>query len=301
MTKISVVISAFNEEKNLPRLLKSLKWADEIIVIDNQSADKTAEIAKSFGAKVFTQPNNLMLNVNKNFGFTKATSDWILNLDADEELSAELEKEIRVAITNKKTNGYWLARQNIIFGKWIKHSLWWPDYQLRLFRKDKGKFPCLHIHEYLEVEGQLDYLKSALIHYNYETVSEFLYKLDKIYTENEVQAFQKSGKKLNWFAAIRFPVEDFLKTFFSQQGYKDGLHGLVLSLLQAFYAEVVFAKIWEKQKFHIEEPKELLPDFIQELKKAGHDLKYWINTVLMAENRFWVTKFFYRLRRRFGL
>ncbi len=301
MTKISVVISAFNEEKNLPRLLKSLKWADEIIVVDNQSLDKTAEIARSFGAKVFPRQNNLMLNVNKNFGFTKATSDWILNLDADEEVSSELEKEICRVIDNSKENGYWLPRQNIIFGKWIKHSLWWPDYQLRLFRKNNGKFPCEHIHEYLEVEGRLDYLKSPLTHYNYETVSEFLYKLDKIYTENEVQVFQKSGKKLNWFDALRFPVGDFLKTFFSQKGYKDGLHGLVLSLLQAFYAEVVFAKIWEKQKFNLEEPKEMLPEFILELKKAGHDLKYWINTELLEESGGQIKKSLYRLKRKFNL
>lgn len=301
MTKISVVISAFNEEKYLPRLLESVKWSDEIIVIDNQSSDKTAEIAKSFGAKVFLRPNNLMLNVNKNFGFTKVTNDWIFNLDADEEVSAELAKEVRTAITNVKTSGYWMPRQNIIFGKWIKHSLWWPDYQLRLFRKNKGKFPCLHIHEYLEVEGQLDYLKSPITHYNYETVSEFLYKLDKIYTENEVLIYQKSGKKLNWLDAIRFPFNDFLKTFFSQQGYKDGLHGLVLSLLQAFYAEVVFAKIWEKQKFKIDEPKELLPEFIIELKKAEHDLKYWINTVLLGESGGQIKKSLYRLKRRFNL
>lgn len=301
MNKISVVISAFNEEKNLARLLTSVKWADEIIVIDNESSDKTEEIARSFGAKVFSRPNNLMLNVNKNFGFTKATGDWIFNLDGDEEVSDELEKEIHGAIDNDKENGYWIPRQNIIFGKWIKHSLWWPDYQLRLFRKNKGKFPCQQVHEYLEVNGKKDYLKEPLIHYNYESVSQFLYKVDKIYTESEADSFIKSGKKINWFDAVRFPAGDFLKTYFAQKGYKDGLHGLVLSLLQAFYAEIIFAKIWEKQKFAIEEPKEMLPEFIQEIQRVGKEMRYWVNTAILENSTSIVKKGIHRLKRKLGI
>lgn len=301
MSNISVVISAFNEEKNLPRLLESVKWTDEIVVVDNESSDKTAEIAKSYGAKVFSVPNNLMLNVNKNLGFTKATGKWILNLDADEKVSEELAKEIQAAIKSTEADGYWIPRKNIIFGKWIKHSLWWPDYHLRLFKKGKGKFSCQHVHEYLIVEGKTGYLKSPLTHYNYETISQFLNKLDRVYTENEAEAFLKNGQKLTWTDFIHQPAKDFLKTFFSQKGYKDGLHGLVLSLFQAFYQLVVVAKIWERQKFVIEEPKDLLSSFLKELSKLKKDFSYWEKTALMEESASFLDKIKYRLKRKFNL
>ncbi|MCL5676042.1 MAG: glycosyltransferase family 2 protein [Patescibacteria group bacterium] len=301
MKKLSIVISAYNEEKHLARTLQSVAWADELIVVDNQSSDKTKKIAEDFGAKVFSIPNNLMLNVNKNYGFEKAAGEWILNLDADEEVTLELAQEIKKVLVSPRYAGYWLPRKNIIFGKWIKHSLWNPDYHLRLFKKGLGKFPCQHIHEHLEIKGTTEYLKNYLIHYNYETISQFLYKMDKIYTENEVEVFTDGGNKLKWSDAIFFPVNDFLKTYFKQEGYKDGLHGLVLSLLQAFYSEIVFAKIWEKQKFVLEEPKNILPQFFVQTKKAAKDYRYWQNTVLGRESKFPPEKLFYRLRRKLGL
>ncbi|MBL7159439.1 glycosyltransferase family 2 protein, partial [Candidatus Microgenomates bacterium] len=158
MIKITVVISAYNEEKNIKECLESVRQlADEIILIDNTSTDKTVEIASSMGQKVkiFIRPNNLMLNINKNFGFSKAVNEWILNLDADERVSKSLKHEIIKTLKQKnRVIGYWTPRKNIIFGKWIKHGIWWPDHQLRLFKKNKGGFPCKHIHEYLKVEGK---------------------------------------------------------------------------------------------------------------------------------------------------
>ncbi len=300
--KLSVVLSVLNEENNLKRVLSSVSFADEIIVVDNQSTDKGLGIAKQFNAKVYTRPNNLMLNINKNYGFTKATGDWILNLDADEEVNETLKGEILERIyKNSQYEGYWFPRKNIIFGKWIQHSLWWPDYQLRLFKNGKGKFPCEHVHEALVVKGQADYFKNPLLHYNYNTVSQFLFKLDKIYTENEVERFLKSGKKLIWADALRMPVEDFLKTFFAQKGYLDGLHGLVLSLMQAFYQEVLFAKIWERQEFFLDEPDKFLPAFKNEVRKIKRDYDYWQNSEDHEEAKSTPIKIFYRLKRKFHL
>src|SRR4030043_2088266 len=154
MSSISVVVSAWNEEGKIERCLASAKWANELIVVDNSSIDKTPHVAKKMGATVFTRPNNPMLNINKNFGFEKASSDLILCLDADEQLTPELSGEIQKVIRDsQETVGYWISRKNIIFGKWIEHGLWWPDKQLRLFRQGKGKFPCKHVHEYIEVSG----------------------------------------------------------------------------------------------------------------------------------------------------
>lgn len=271
--KLSVVISAWNEEDKLGRCLKSVAWADERIVVDNSSTDGTAEVAKTHGATIFWRPNNPMLNVNKNFGFTKATGDWILNLDADEEVTPQLAKEIKTAVS-KDVVGYWIPRKNIIFGRWIEHGLWWPDKQLRLFQAGRGRFPCRHVHEYLEVEGPTGELYEPYVHYNYETVSQFIRKMDTIYSESEVQKLVRTNYQLSWYDAIRFPVSDFVKIFFAQEGYKDGLHGLVLAALQAFYSFVVFAKLWEQKKFEQQEVS--LEGLQKELNKNHAEMQYWM-------------------------
>jgi glycosyltransferase involved in cell wall biosynthesis len=165
---LSVVISAYNEEKTIGRCLKSVSFADEIIVVDNTSYDKTREIAKKFTKYVYDRPNQLMLNANKNYGFEKAKSEWILNLDADEEITPELAREIQKVIQDStKEDGFWIKRKNFSYGKWIQYGLWWPDKQLRLFRRIKGKFPCVHIHEYIKVEGLIGDLIEPYNHYNY--------------------------------------------------------------------------------------------------------------------------------------
>ncbi len=274
MNSISVVISAYNEEAKLPGCLRSVSWADEIIVVDNESTDGTAGVAKRAGAAVYRCKNNPMLNVNKNYGFNKASGDWILNLDADEEIPKELAREIRHAIAAPNNiMGFWIRRKNIIFGKWISHGLWWPDRQMRLFRRGRGAFPCKHVHEYIEVEGRTGELAHPFVHYNYDTISQFIRKMDAIYTENEVQRLIDSGHRLFWFDAIRFPLSDFAKIYFAQEAYKDGLHGLIISILQSFYSFVVFAKLWERKRF--EERTITLSSVNKELNHAQKELMYW--------------------------
>ncbi len=295
---VSIVISAYNEEKKILDCLKSVKWADEIIVIDNSSLDKTSDISKKNGAKVFLEKNNLMLNVNKNLGFLKAKNEWILSLDADERVSGELAEEIIKTIKNNpKENGFWIARKNMIFGKWIQNSIWWPDYQLRLFRKNKGKFPEIDVHEMLNVEGDTGKLENSIVHYNYESVSQYLYKMDRIYTENAVKNILDSKTELSWHGVIRMPAEDFLKTFFLQKGYRDGLHGLVLSLLQAFYSIIIFAKVWEKKGFPEYNSGSFINEFIKELNKLSHKFQYWILTVLIENARDVTGKLYYKFLR----
>lgn len=282
--KLSVVISTYNEERMIEDCLQSVRFADEIILVDNQSTDKTVGIAKRYTNKIFSRPNNpLMLNLNKNFGFTKATGDWILSLDADERVSEELQAEINTALSHQAPNtrhqapnGYLIPRKNIIFGKWIRHGLWYPDYQLRLFRRGKGKFPGKHNHELLEVKGETEKLKTPLVHYNYQSVDQYLRKIQSFYSDNEVKVFLDCGKTIHWHDAIRLPASDFLTNFFAREGYKDGLHGLVLALLQAFYTLVVFAKVWEKQGFWQYDSKDFLKETQTELSAKGDELAYWI-------------------------
>lgn len=299
MATVSVVISAFNEEAKIKQCLDSLSWADELIFIDSSSTDATPKIAKKYTKHVYSRPNNLMLNVNKNYGFSKATCDWVMSVDADEVIPSELAREIRREIENDEYIGYWIPRKNIIFGKWIQHGLWWPDKQLRLFRAGRGKFPGLHVHEYVVVDGPVGELTQPFIHHNYESVSQFLRKMDTIYTVSEVENHISSGYQLAWYDAIRFPVSDFVKIFFAQQGYKDGLHGLVLSILQAFYSFVVFVKLWEREKFL--EKEITLGAVGEELGKVRRDNAYWEKTALIKETKNPLSQLLLKIQRKFFL
>lgn len=278
MSKVSAVISAFNEEKNLETCLKSLKFVDEIVVVDNSSSDKTVEIAKKYTDKIFSQKNNPKeIDMQKNSGFEKATSEWVLSIDADEEVSKELAEEIKKNIKQKpKANGFYMPRKNIIFGKFIQNTGWYPDPQLRLFRRGKAKFVKTHVHESVKLDGQAAYLTSNLIHHHYNTVSEFLNRTITLYAPNEAEEYLRKGYEFTYFDAVRFPLNEFLSRFFARKGYKDGFHGLMLSLLMAFYHFLIFVFIWEKKGFKEYDRQDFLEESEKEFKRGGKEILYWL-------------------------
>jgi glycosyltransferase involved in cell wall biosynthesis len=299
--KISVILATYNEEKNIKDCLESVKeLADEIVIVDGTSTDKTVEIASHYTKKIFIRENPLMFHKNKQYAIEKATGDWILYLDADERVSTSLKKEIKSAIRNPKSeiNGFWIPRKNIIFGKWIRYTGWWPDYQLRLFRRGKAFLPCKSLHEQPQLTGKAGYLKNPLVHYNYQTVSQFVQKLNKLYTENDKNIFLSEGKKFNWQDVIHFPSNEFLKRFFLEEGYKDGFHGLVLSIFQAFSSFVTFAKIWETRGFPEMESDDFLSEIEKEAKKISREFKYWLTTAKLSQTKNFFKKFYYRLKRK---
>ena len=299
---LSVVISAYNEEKKIGACIASVAGlAHEIIVIDNSSTDGTAKIASSLKAVVFKKENNLMLNINKNYGFEKAKGTWILNLDADEEVTEELKDEIQHILESEPSQikkGYWISRKNIIFGKWIQYGLWWPDKQLRLFQKGSGKFQCKHIHEYVDVDGEIGELTHPYIHHNYDSISQYLLKLERC-TTSEAIALTETQYQLSWFDAIRFPISDFMKIFFAQSGYKDGLHGLVLSLFQGFYSFIVFTKLWEMEQFS--QKSVTLPAITGELEKQGREFSYWMLSAKIRESHNFLYRIILKISRRISL
>lgn len=285
---ITVVISAHNEEKNIGEAIESvLALATEIVVVDNESIDRTGKIAKEKGATVYIQKNDpLKIDLQKNFGFLKATHPWILSLDADERLTPKLIQEIKNTLEfDRDTVGYYIPRKNIIFGKWIKHSLWWPDYQLRLFRKGKGKFDASSVHKQISIKGEVKHLSEAFVHESYTGISEYVNRMNTIYTEVESENFFKSGKKFGLLAAISMPFEDFLKTFFMQKGYRDGLHGLMLSMLQAFYTFLVVAKVWEKQGFYEKDGNMLVSEMSSNSQTFSKQFKFWLLSSEISESR----------------
>jgi glycosyltransferase involved in cell wall biosynthesis len=299
---VSVVISAFNEEKKIVDCIKSVAWADEIIVVDNTSTDKTAALAKEHGANVLTRENNLMLNVNKNYGFDHAKNEWLISLDADERMTPELAEEIdgvlRQAQDKNQLSGFWIPRKNIIFGKWIRYTGWYPDYQLRLFKKSAGRFPEKHIHEMISVLGSVGYLEHPMTHYNYETIPQFLHKTMVIYTPNEAAEKLRTGYTFHYLDAIRFPVQEFLRRFFTQEGYKDGFHGLMLSLLMAFYHFIIFCHIWETQGFKDQEHIDILHDVESEMKKSSKEFVYWFSAEKLKRTSDPLKKVYLRVKRK---
>lgn len=297
---LSIVVSAFNEEKKLPECLESVAFADEIIVVDNESTDATEQIAKKYKAKVFKKPNNPMLNTNKNIGFSKTSSNWILNLDADERVTQELRSEIQETLlrVDEKTSGFEIPRKNIIFGKWMKHAGWYPDYQLRLFRKEKGKFAEKHVHEKIEIrDGEVQRLHSPIYHENYDSIQQFFQKTFFIYAPNEAAQLIANGYVFSYTDAFRFPLKEFLGRFFLQKGYMDGFHGLMLSFLMAIYHEIVFAYLWEKKEF-IDQGYSSLPLFQEEISQARKEMSYWINNEKAATSKNILMKWYHMFRKR---
>lgn len=295
-TCLSVVLSVHNEESVLDGALKSVKEiADEIIIVNNESTDNSVKVAKKYTKNILEHKNNpLILNQAKNYGFSKAKSDWILSLDPDERVSPELAKEIS-AIQHSEFNihnsptGYWMPRKNKIFGKWLVGGIWWPDYQLRLFRRGLGKFPAKHNHEFLTVDGETAYLQNPLVHYSYTSIIQYVEKFTYTYLENEVRNQIAAGKKIHWYDAIRMPSSDFVINFFVRQGYKDGLHGLILALLQASYMFLVFARIWEIQGQPGYENKRFTDEVTNEWKRSMREYIHWYwlskNTFLLRAVR----------------
>lgn len=304
--KVSVVISAYNEEKKIENCLESVKWADEIIFIDNGSTDNTIQIAKKHTQKIYNQKNDpFNIDIQKNLGIEKASCDWILILDADEIVSEELKIEITNILKNhfspltshlSTLSGFQIPRKNIIFGKWIRHSGWYPDYQLRLFRNGKGKYEKKHVHEPLNLQGDTARLNSHIIHYNYESISQFLYKHLQNYAPNEADELLHKGYVFDWKGVVRLPMSEFLSRYFAREGYKDGLHGLILAALMGFYHLAIFAYVWEKKKFIEVTDENIINGLEDELKKSKKEFAYWLNTKELNEEKNSLKKFTLKLK-----
>lgn len=295
MIKLSVALTTFNEEKNIKDCLESVKWADEIIVVDEKSSDKTVEIAKKYTNKIFLVDHNPMFHKNKQAALDKCTGDWILQIDADERVTVELKKEI-LSIIEKESllSGYKVPRKNKIFGKYLEHTGWYPDYQIKLFKNGKAKYLCQTVHEQPEINGELGTLKNDLLHYHYNSVGQFLDRLNK-YTTNDADYLLKKGEKVVWSDAIKFPVDEFFRRFFLWEGFKDGLHGLVLSLLQSFSRLVVFAKMWEAERFYEHGSENFLTEVVAQAKQINVNWYYWL--AVTEKNP--VKKLLYKIRKRF--
>lgn len=249
--KLSVAIATFNEEKNLPACLDSVKGlAEEMVVVDGTSTDKTVAVAKKYGAKVIVRENPPIFHINKQIAIDNCTGDWVLQLDADERVAPELKKEILSATRHTPHDGYWLPRKNWFLGRYLTKGGQYPDYTLRLYRRGKGKLPCKSVHEQAVVEGKVGYLKNDLLHNADPSFSRYLLRFDR-YTSLIAGEMEKEKVKLGWRSAIDFfaikPAVWFFSTYFRHRGFVDGFPGFVFSLFSSLRFPVAYIRYWERK------------------------------------------------------
>lgn len=276
MAKITVVINTLNEEINISRATSSVRqFADEIVVCDMFSEDKTVDVAKKLGAKVFTHKKTNYVEPARNFAISKATGDWIFILDADEEISETLAAELKDIVKNDSADYVLIPRKNILFGKWIEHSRWWPDYLVRFFKKDFVTWNN-QIHSEPSKKGRelklTDEEKFAIIHHNYQAIAQYLERLTR-YSLVQAESLKETGYNFDWTDLIKKPLSEFLSRYFAGEGYKDGVHGLALCLMQSFSELIVYVRVWEMGGFK----DESTPLVINEIKKATQEINWWID------------------------
>lgn len=304
MQKLSVVIVTLNEETNIKNCLESVTWADEIVVVDDGSTDKTVEIAKQFTDKIYHHKSAGYVEPARNFAIEKAQGDWILLIDADEIIPSSLVEKLReIAVNPQETTHVFIPRKNIIFGKWIEHTGWWPDHLVRFFRKGSVTWKD-EIHSIPVTIGngmQLDGEENAIIHDNYQSIQQFVHKNFERYAAQESKELLEKGHKFAYVDAIRFPFKEFLSRYFAREGYKDGLHGLVLSLLMAVNHFLVFLYLWEKKDFVPLQQDELRQELHDELKKSQRELAFWLSKKKIEEEKSELKRIGMKLKRKLHL
>ena len=258
--RLSVVIITHNEEANIGRTLASVKTlvADgkgEIIVVDSGSKDRTVEIAKSFGAKVFVESWKGYA-AQKNSAIDKASGDWLLSLDADEEMEPALLPVLEDAMSGMEFvqgckldtdfAGLYLPRKNEFLGRWIKHGGFWPDPKLRFFRRGKGRFEDRAVHEDVQVIGSTHVIRTgALIHHSYPTLSDYFDHMNRYSSLGADMVVAKGKVRFSFINIVMRPAFTFIYNYFFRLGFLDGHEGLLLHLYHAVYVSWKYAKAWE--------------------------------------------------------
>lgn len=241
--RLTVTIITLNEERNLQRCLDSLRGLNaEIVLVDSGSTDKTLEIARNYSAKTYFRKFDNFAN-QKNFALSKAEGEWILSVDADEEITIDLAKEIKEKIKDSQYAGYLIQRRNFIFGKEIKHSRWSPDKHIWLWRKGFGKW-IGEVHEEVVVNGKVGDLKNSKIHYSHETLSGLM-DSNNFYSTLLAQSMFKDGVIFSLFKMFWSAFFEFSIRFFYKLGFLDGWRGFTLAYLMAIYQLMVWIKLWQ--------------------------------------------------------
>jgi len=249
VSSVSAIVITRNEEANIEGCLSTLAWADEIVVLDSYSDDHTYDLSLKYTEKVFKRKFTTFAE-QRNAALDLAERDWAFFLDADERVTLELAEEIRRVVDGSKGDasyenkvGYWVPRQNYILGQWVKHAGWWPDYQMRLFLRDKGRYDAdLDPHEVVVLNGGEAYLTSHLVHYNYTSLKQIILK-QLAYAEREASTLRRTGVRNKGRWLVSRPLREFYFRYIALKGYKAGWLGLLLCLIMAWYRLMVHIKL----------------------------------------------------------
>jgi glycosyltransferase involved in cell wall biosynthesis len=239
--KISATIITFNEERNIARVMESLRCADEIVVVDSGSNDRTTEIASKLGARVVESPWRGYAG-QKNLASEYASHDWILSLDADEALSEALEGEIwQIKKNGPEFDAYTMPRLAQYLGRWILHSGWYPDRKVRLFDRKKATWVGDYVHESVTVSGRTGHLQENILHFTCESLAEHLKTMDQYTTLAAAQLVDRR-KRIGWTQLLGDPIWTFLRTFVLKRGFLDGTEGLAIAYMAALYNFLKYIK-----------------------------------------------------------
>lgn len=246
MKKVSAIVLTKNEEKNIERCLASLSFCDEIVILDDFSMDNTLKVAKKHKVTVFQRNLDNDFSKQRNFGLSKAKNDWVLFIDSDEVVSEALQKEIVSNIEHDEFDGFYIKRQDILFGKKIKHGDVGGVSLVRLGKKEKGEWNG-QVHEVWTIRGNIGKLDNALLHYPHQSISEFISEID-FYSTLRANELFLSKKKSGVFQIIFYPKFKFLKLYILQLGFLDGMSGLIHALLMSLYSFLVRGKLYLHKK-----------------------------------------------------
>jgi glycosyltransferase involved in cell wall biosynthesis len=244
--KISASIIVFNEEENIRELCESISWADEIVIVDSDSTDKTVEIAHRYTDKIFNRKFQGYKDKHE-FADAQTSGDWIFWIDADERVTPELRAAIEnLRQRNDLPDGFRIARKTWYLGRWIKHSGWYPDYQMRLYRKSASFWDGIAPHETARVQGRIETLDGELLHYTKRDLSEHHRVLDS-YTTLAANYWFEHGKTIGAIGLLFYPIAAFFRTFIFKQGFRDGIPGVIIGVSTAYSVFLKYAKLWERR------------------------------------------------------
>ncbi len=247
---ISIALATYNEETKIQDCLDSVKWADEIVIVDGSSTDNTVKIIrKNKNIKLISTDNKPIFHINKRMAIDACTSDWILQLDADEVVSPELHQEIiKIIKQNPTENGFWIPRKNYFLGSFLTKGGQFPDYTVRLYRNGFGNLPAKNVHEQAIIKGQVGFLNSPLLHYADTSFSRYFLRNDR-YTTLIAHELKDQKLSLNWFNFINYycfkPIFEFCLIYFRHRGYIDGFPGFVFAFYSALRFPIAYTKYYE--------------------------------------------------------
>ena len=242
--KISAVLIALDEERNIGAALESLAWADEVLVIDGGSRDNTIAECRTRGAKVIEHAFSNYVD-QKNFALDEASHNWVLSLDADERVTNALTEEIQsMALSGFQAQGYRIPRVSYYLGRFVRSTAWYPDHQLRLFDRRQGRWQGQYVHESVRINAEAGKLRGEILHYSYDSISDHASRLNR-YSGLAAEQMCDAGRRSSLFPALVFPPFVFLKNYVIKAGFTDGSVGFIVSVMNAYYVFLKYIKLWE--------------------------------------------------------